>query len=292
MAHAFVTPRDPTRVLGRRLAAFLIDAALLAVIGSILASMVQHASFYGAPSGACATETAGTGLTCYQLGHHLYIWDGNALFRSEAFTAAVGFLNWVVLQAITGASFGKLLFGLSVVDAQGLKAGSSRMLGRWILLLVDAGCVLVGLITVLATNPHRRVGDLVCGTYVVSRLSVGRPIGAFRYAAPVYSEAAPDGPGPASLKAPPPQWVSQAPPPTPATPKATRSAPKPASDSPSPTATLTGDAATHWSKPPPPRSAKSGKPKPKKSSGPPSQQRWSPAAVTPPREPDGIVDDD
>ena len=101
---------------------------------------------------------------------------GRAPPYATAAAGLLGFLNLVVLQSITGASLGKLMLGLRVVDQQGNKAGVGRMLGRWVLLLVDALCFLVGLITVLVTHPHRRVGDLACGTYVVATGSVGQPI--------------------------------------------------------------------------------------------------------------------
>ena len=51
-----------------------------------------------------------------------------------------------------------------------------RMFGRWVMLVIDLGFFLVGCIITGATHPHRRLGDFVFGTYVVSMSSVGRPI--------------------------------------------------------------------------------------------------------------------
>ena len=79
----------------------------------------------------------------------------------------------MVLQAVTGASIGKHALGLRVVDEQGRKAGLGRTIVRWLFLIIDGGIFLIGLITALVTHPHRRVGDLVAGTYVVARRAPG-----------------------------------------------------------------------------------------------------------------------
>jgi uncharacterized RDD family membrane protein YckC len=276
MAHAFVTPRDPTRVLGRRAVAYVIDGVLFGVVGWILFSMVKHASYFGAPSDACSNVTAGTTSLCFQVGGHLYVWDRNALYRNEAITALIGFLDLVVLQALTGASIGKLCVGLRVVDGQGRRAGALRMLGRWILLLLDAGCFLVGLITVIATHPHRRVGDLMFGTFVVSRASVGQPIGSFRYSAPAFVAAAPERT-------------------TATASQAIRPPPKPSPPPPPSTSTLAADAASHWAKPSQPSVAKpaASPAQPPKKKPPSGKPRWNPAVeVTPsPKQPNPAEDD-
>ena len=96
-----------------------------------------------------------------------------------------GFLDLVVLQAFTGASVGKHCLGLRVVDENGEGPSFLRTLARWLLLIVDSGCFLVGLIAVNTTRLHRRVGDLVCRTRTWSdRADAGRPIDVTLYRVP------------------------------------------------------------------------------------------------------------
>ena len=113
-----------------------------------------------------------------------------------------------MLQGIVGASVGKLILGLRVVNAQGETCGVGRAFVRWIFLLVDGFCFLVGLIVALATHPHRRVGDFVAGTYVVALASVGRPIASAPAGAAVsrYADPAPPGWTPPGAAPPPPGW--------------------------------------------------------------------------------------
>jgi hypothetical protein len=141
-------------------------------------------------------------------------------------TGLAGFLDLVVLQTLTGASVGKLCVGLRVIEQPGNEARFMRVLGRWLFLAIDLGCFLVGLVTTLATRPHRRVGDLVCGTYVVAVADVGHPVGLPDAFAPVQS-AVPTAYGAPPGAPVPPGWGTPAgwatvPPPTPvATPPGT-----------------------------------------------------------------------
>ena len=184
MAKAVTAPRDPTRVVGRRIAAFGIDVALVAVVAgvAVVATMTRVVE---APRGTCPglLATAG-GYVCHQIGGHLYILSQSAQLRVEALSMLAAFLDLVVLQAFTRASVGKHCLGLRVVDEQGLGASFLRTLGRWVFLVVDIGFFLVGLVSVVVTRPHRRIGDFACGTYVVSTAGAGLPIRVTRYRLP------------------------------------------------------------------------------------------------------------
>ena len=167
-------PRDPTEVLGRRISAYLIDLILGSIVTVALLSWARHSSYYGATADACSSLRGGSSM-CFQLGDRVYVWNRASLWRAELASAGVWFANLVVLQGLVGATVGKLVVGLRVVNGQGAPAGFLRTAGRWLFLAVDAGCFVVGLVSVVATHPHQRVGDLVCGTYVVARASVGIP---------------------------------------------------------------------------------------------------------------------
>jgi hypothetical protein len=113
---------------------------------------------------------------CFQLGDRVWAWGSGAFARSVLLVVFAGFLDLVVLQSVTGASIGKLCTRLRVVEVRGNEARFLRVLGRWLFLVVDLGCLVVGVVSTLVTHPHRRVGDLVCGTYVVGVASVGQPV--------------------------------------------------------------------------------------------------------------------
>ncbi len=272
MANAVAPPRDPTAVLGRRIAAYLIDVTLVVVIGAALVATAVT-RVYGAPAGTCPgfIATAGT-YWCRQIGGHLYVLNQSARLRSEAITMLAGFLDLVVLQAFTGASVGKHCFGLRVVDQNGDGPSFLRTLARWIMLVVDSGCFLVGLITVSVTHPHRRVGDLVCDTYVVSRSDAGHPIVGVRYRVPrTGAQVAPAGPpphtavrrpspplttngattapvpgGPRSFRTKRAAKAASNPPPKPAPKPAPKPVPKPSAQA----GSLPGNAAVQWAEPP------------------------------------------
>jgi len=84
----------------------------------------------------------------------------------------------VVLPTLTGFSPGKGIVGLRVVKQETMQtAGLGANLVRWLLWIVDAFpfCFpLVGLITGLASDGHRRVGDMAASTVVVHKDSVGQ----------------------------------------------------------------------------------------------------------------------
>ena len=59
-------------------------------------------------------------------------------------------------------------FGLRVVNLDGGEATSSQLTLRWLLLVVDAMFFgVVGLIAMLSTGTHQRVGDSLADTLVV-----------------------------------------------------------------------------------------------------------------------------
>jgi uncharacterized RDD family membrane protein YckC len=232
MAYSMPSHGDPTNVMGRRIAAFLIDAVIaLAVFVAVLALTKSH-SYVKAPSNACQSlRDSGFSGQCLQVGSRVYTWKGSGVALGYLGLAVVTLLNGALLQGISGASVGKLILGLRVVDGGGEVCGLGRAFVRTLLLIVDIlFCGLVGLITASVTHPHRRVGDMAGGTYVVGIDDVGRRIAA---AEPAYQPAyqygygqpdpggwAPPGgaaPGwgtpPAQAPAAPPNWGAPPPPP-------------------------------------------------------------------------------
>jgi uncharacterized RDD family membrane protein YckC len=187
--------RDPTAVVGRRFGAFFID-----LIPTVLAVIVFFVIFFGA---ATRIPDAGynfcdrvndkifsfdvdpqvdqydDGYVCIQSEYDAIVVANSDVGRAAAIASLVSLLsvaNLFIVQGITGASVGKHLVQLRVVRDDGQLAGFGRNAGRTAMLIVDELCCIVGLVTVLATKPHRRVGDMVAGTYVVHKDSVGTSV--------------------------------------------------------------------------------------------------------------------
>jgi uncharacterized RDD family membrane protein YckC len=229
MAYSMPSHGDPTNVLGRRIAAFLIDALItLAVFVAVLALTKSH-SYIKAPGGACQSlRDRGFSGECLQLGSRVYTWKAGGFAAGWLVSLGASIANNVLLQGSGGASVGKLILGLRVVDAGGQICGIGRAFVRWLLLIVDVlFCGLVGLVTASVTHPHRRVGDMAGGTYVVGVDDVGRQIEAAKPApAYQYGYGQPDpgawtppggvapgwgGPQPGQPPAAPPTWGAPAP---------------------------------------------------------------------------------
>jgi uncharacterized RDD family membrane protein YckC len=95
---------------------------------------------------------------------------GFEMMLATAFVASLVLL--FVLEAITGTSIGKLLFGLHVRTLSGKRAGPGRILVRNIFRILDVFAI--GAFLALVLRHRQTVGDLASGT------TVGRsPLGPF-----------------------------------------------------------------------------------------------------------------
>lgn len=170
--------------MGRRTAAWVIDFALYWIAAIVL--FTQLAVQFDPPPGQL-------GVSCQQLQDAAVTnvcvdWNDSVIFLDDDSDNAVMSLfalGWfvviyVLLQGATGATPGKLLMGVRVVDQQGRPCGMVKSLVRSLLWVVDAAPWiipgLVGFITGLTSTGHRRVGDMAASTYVVAKASVGTPI--------------------------------------------------------------------------------------------------------------------
>lgn len=145
------TQPDRTAVVARRVAQFIIDYLITAVVIGGALSLFLFAD----------TDRDG-GV------------EPNGLFwliTAACIAIALGWSLWVwVFRPVRagGRSYGMQLLGIHVerVDGQELTAGTMAL--RWLLLIVDSLVSgLVGLVTMVATERHQRVGDLVARTIVV-----------------------------------------------------------------------------------------------------------------------------
>jgi uncharacterized RDD family membrane protein YckC len=94
---------------------------------------------------------------------------GFEILRGPAFLAFfIWFAYYVASEARFGATIGKALVGLRVVDTQGCPISLSQAVIRNLLRIVDGlFFYLIGAIFAWSTPTHQRLGDRVAGTVVV-----------------------------------------------------------------------------------------------------------------------------
>jgi uncharacterized RDD family membrane protein YckC len=160
-----VDGRDPTRVVTRRCAAFVIDALLIAAVPAVTVLAVGRAELR---KGACP-DPLPKGRACIAFKEQVMLVDQHSLLLFIALLALLYLVVFVVVQGVTGASPGKALLGIRVVRADGTLPGPLRSMVRVVAWVVDGIALLVpiALWSAWFTPGHRRVGDLVAGTYVV-----------------------------------------------------------------------------------------------------------------------------
>lgn len=196
-----VTPyRDPTAVVGRRIVAYIIDSIIVFgltlvaffvlaesdpeafdddQVESINAAFGQFADDDSSFQSAWDLGEAAGGFISFDeddFSVDIRIVEGGSFWAVNAIGVGAGLLLLVVLQGATGKTPGKALLGITTVAADGSPPGIGRAVVRWLLLIVDAFCILPGLITSLVSKGHRRIGDMAAGTYVVRADAAGQPV--------------------------------------------------------------------------------------------------------------------
>lgn len=242
---------DPTAVVGRRFGAFVIDWIVLAAIPLALFFATANITLYKAPSTCPAVVAAGeksSSENCRKVEVTINSDDYTAAtYKPAAIALGVGawllyliLVEWIV-QALTGATLGKAIFGIRTVDEQGQPPGLGKQFLRGLVWIVDSLCnALVAAILILTTKGHRRLGDMAAKTFVVRKDAKGSTIevpgmapaavaaGGYAATPPATGYSTPPAPGPIGASPPvtPDQTVA-APDPTPQP-----SAPPPATDGP------------------------------------------------------------
>ncbi len=192
---AYAQPaHDPTAVVGKRVVAFIIDYVILQAIWSVL--------FFALADSADTDFATCTG-TCLTAGDTVYGVGGGkaALLWLVYWGYWIGAL--VILQGVKGFTPGKGIMGLRVVNDEGNPPGPIKALVRSLLLIVDMlpYCIpgLLGLILLLTSKDHTRIGDKAAKTHVVAKADLGRPpvpgaAGAFGAPTDPYGTPAPAAP--------------------------------------------------------------------------------------------------
>jgi hypothetical protein len=185
MAYGPPTTLDPTNVMGRRILAWIIDLIPLIIIAGIFVGGSLK-TVNNAPLNFCDQYRAAhsSSSLCFQSNSTAY-YSSNFRVSSTVVSLIYWFVVAGLLQGATGATIGKHIVGLRVVDGNGNICGVGKALLRTLIGVFELGfCFLIGLITASVTHPHRRLGDMAAGTFVVAKQSVGTPIAAQMGAAP------------------------------------------------------------------------------------------------------------
>ncbi len=185
IAQTEMPPSDPTAVVGRRILAYLIDFVILAVLMVVLfanlaSSEEQSSAFQAELTCDLINNNPDADYVCINADTTVILIETGQFAMIGLIAVLYGFVTHMLLPAITGFSPGKAMVGLRIVNQETFaKAGFGANLLRWILWAVDSApwCFpLVGLITGLSSNGHRRVGDMAAKTVVIDRKWMDHPL--------------------------------------------------------------------------------------------------------------------
>jgi len=167
---------DPTKVSMRRFLAFLIDHVLIAG-AMVFAWSLMGNQIPEVPKGWTDKVERAARATDFQALGQLISEIWSVYLPMILIWLAISAVYLVFVQAFTGATLGKALFGIRVVGSRGRAPGLGSAFVRWLLLPIDslALCIPAG-ISMTFTKGHRRLGDLAGATYVVDLSAAGRKI--------------------------------------------------------------------------------------------------------------------
>jgi hypothetical protein len=174
------TAADPTAVMGRRVAAWVVDSVIILAPSVALFTneleFLEESDLDQSGTDFCEDYMDRNEGVCVDAGDRVYFSDGVPVAPWIAFLG-LSVLIYVLIQGLKGWTPGKLLFGIRTVAEDGRVPGIGRAIIRWLFLIVDGLCLgLVGFIVALTSRGHRRVGDMAAKTFVVGGQYMGYPI--------------------------------------------------------------------------------------------------------------------
>jgi len=193
--------RPPTDVLGRRVAAWLVDWLILSALYWGLFAVFAHKT---------TGHVSGSVFMKLTLGDNTYAVTGGRAGLFYLVWAVVGIGYSGVLPGVKGWTPGKLALGLRLVRPEtGLPPGPARGIGRAFATIIDLFPyfipMLVGFVVALSSPTRRRVADRLAGTVVIAAEALGTPVPLEVVPVAVAVPGAPV-PGTAAAGAPPANW--------------------------------------------------------------------------------------
>jgi uncharacterized RDD family membrane protein YckC len=175
-----VAAADPTAVMGRRVAAWVVDSIIIVAPSVALFTndlqYLEESDLDQSGTDFCEDYMDQEEGVCVDAGDRVYFSDGVPVAPWAVFLG-VSVLIYVLIQGLKGWTPGKLLFGIRTVAEDGRAPGIGRAIIRWLFLILDGLCAgLVGFIVALTSRGHRRVGDMAAKTFVVDGRYMGHPI--------------------------------------------------------------------------------------------------------------------
>jgi uncharacterized RDD family membrane protein YckC len=169
----------PTAVVGRRVAAWLIDSILLVALNTVIFfALAEKDQTIAAKVANGQLDPNSSVYGNITLGDTTYSIVGGKYGLYLLIILVLNLGYWVVWQGRTGATLGKAITGIRVVkESDGTPPGMLKAFLRQLLWIVDAFPYLIpnltGFILALSTQHNKRVGDMVAGTVVVKREFAG-----------------------------------------------------------------------------------------------------------------------
>jgi uncharacterized RDD family membrane protein YckC len=162
--------QKPTQVVGKRVAAYVIDGlisfAITAIAWFALTTQVD---------GKCPSY--GGGITIGDNCRGFVVGESGNQTAWYLISFLGGLLIFVVLQGLKGYTPGKALMGIKLVNAEGRPPGVLRAFLRYVLWIVDGFPYLIpnltGFIVALNSERNQRVGDMAASTFVVDKNAAG-----------------------------------------------------------------------------------------------------------------------
>ena len=161
----------PTKVVGARVGAYLIDSILWSVLSAI--------AWFALTDRFDKDTSTGGGFI---IGDTRYAFDSSTNRGVWlALTVIFALTIFVILPGIRGTSPGRAATRIRVVNAEGQPPGVGRAFIRWLLFgIVDSFPYIVpgltGFIVALNSRGNQRVGDMAAGTWVVRAEVAGQPV--------------------------------------------------------------------------------------------------------------------
>ncbi len=220
-------PIDPTDVAWKRVLAWVVDGIVFLILFQLVSLVLGLSPDVVAHDFGTDTAKAQQFCTAWNRTHDLSQFcladgSGKAQVVSHWYGLVWIFLGlfvvYVVVQGVFGASVGKLALSLRVVKADGRQAGIGASFARtfgWIIDALTCGVPIIGGVAMFASTGHRRVGDMIAGTYVVPQQLMGNPVilpgqpGYGQFPSPSYGAPTPGpygGPPPGQFGPPPGQF--------------------------------------------------------------------------------------